>query len=356
MASSSYQCYEEIVSQADSWREAANEVDGKASDILQFFKRHQPTDILIVGCGSPFYLGESLQLSWQAALGVRCRVAPASELVLYPDAYLPPDLSSSPVLVVISRSGTTTETIWAVEAFQQQYSGRTLLISCAPDSPLDDRADISILIPGAHEKTVPQTRSFAAMALAAHMLGSLVAGDDALLDLLRSAVPHATRIIETFEPVAQEIGSQPVDHAFYMGSGPLYGIAREGALKMTEMSITTCSAYPFMEARHGPRSVIEEHTLLAGLLGQGAREHEARVMADFVGTSQPVSVALVPDADWETGDARYTIPVGVCWPDAIQGLAYLPVMHLMAYYRAVAKGVNPDTSRNLSIYVDLTGA
>jgi len=79
-------------------------------------------------------------------------------------------------------------------------------------------------------------------------------------------------------------------------------------------------------------------------------------MADFVGTSQPVSVALVPDADWETGDARYVVPVGLRWPDAIQGLAYLPVMHLMAYYRAVAKGVNPDTSRNLSIYVDLTGS
>jgi glucosamine--fructose-6-phosphate aminotransferase (isomerizing) len=194
------------------------------------------------------------------------------------------------------------------------------------------------------------------MALAGHMISGIVAGDEALLETLRGAAPQAARIIEAFEPVAHEIGSQPVNHAFYMGSGPLYGIAREGALKMTEMSITTCSAYPFMEARHGPRSVIEADTLLAGLFGQGARQHEAQVMADFVGTSQPVSVALVPDADWETGDARYVVPVGLRWPDAIQGLAYLPVMHLMAYYRAVAKGVNPDTSRNLSIYVDLTGS
>jgi glucosamine--fructose-6-phosphate aminotransferase (isomerizing) len=346
-----YKCYDEIVTQADAWQQAVDEVSQKTHLIKQFFHHHQPKDILIVGCGSPFYMGESINLYWQKILAVRCGVAPASELVLYPDSYLSKKENST-VLVVVSRSGATTETIWAAETFQKRYQGRTLLITCAPDSPLEKLADLSIFIPDGYEETVPQTRSFA-MYLAAQLIGALVANDDDVISALHGAPRHADRIINAWADLAEDIAEQDTNHAFYMGSGPLYGIAREGSLKMTEMSITTCSAHQFMEARHGPRSIIDEYTLLTGLFGNTATEHESKVMADFVGTSTPISVALTPTPDWKTGNARYHIPVNVIWPDAIQGLAYLPVMHLMAYHRAVVKDVNPDESRHLSIYVDL---
>lgn len=351
-----YQCYPEIISQQSAWQQAVDEVNGKVRAIHQFFAKNQPTDILFTGCGSPFYLGETIRLYWQAQTGVRCSVVPASELVQYSSSYLPPK-DSSPLLVVISRSGATTEAIWAADAFSEQHPERTMLISCAPGSPLDDRASLSILMPAGHEQTVPQTRSFAAMYLAAQMTGALIGGDDEMVSLLRKAPTDAGRIIAQWEGVAAEIGQQnDISHVFYMGAGPLYGVAREGALKMTEMSVTTCSAYQFMEARHGPRSIIDEHTLVTGLFGHAAPGHEARVVADIISTSNPVSVALTPTADWNTGGARHHIPVGVDWPDSVQGLAYLPILHLMAYYRAVARGVNPDTSRHLSIYVDLNEA
>ena len=352
MGNETYKCYDEIITQASAWQQAVDQVTRKESELRRFFTDHQPTDILVVGCGSPYYMGESVSVYWQAALGAHCRAVPASEVFLYPDAYLPgPDRST--VILVISRSGATTETIWAVEELQKHYPGRTLLISCAPDSPLDQIANLSVLIPDGYEQTVPQTRSFAAMYLATQLIGAMVADDAKVQMALRSAPASVPRIISEHEAVAERIGNQPIEHAFYMGSGPLYGIAREGALKMTEMTLTTCSAYPFMEARHGPRSIIESQTLVTGLFGQTARQHEAKVLADFVETSHPISVALTPDSSWSVSNVQYHVPVNLVWPDTIQGLAYLPVMHLMAYYRAVAKGVNPDTSRNLSIFVDL---
>ncbi len=348
-----FRCYDEIVTQHQAWQQAVDEVSTKASAIRKFFSDLQPTDILITGCGSPFYMAQSVATYWQTALRVRTRAIPASEIVQYSQAYLPP-ADASPVLVAISRSGATTEVIWALEAFERRYPGRVMAVSCAPGSPLDERSTLSVLIDSGHEQTVPQTRSFAAMYLAAQFIGALVGGQDEVVALLRHAPAHAERLIGQWEGTAQEIGGQSeINHAFYLGSGPLYGIAREGALKMTEMSITPCSAYQFMEARHGPRSIIDSHTLLTGLYGRTAPGHESKVMAEFVDTSGPLSVALTPSQDWKTGDVHYHIPVEVEWPDDILGLAYLPIMHLMAYYRAVACGANPDTSRHLSIYVDL---
>ena len=355
-SSQPYQCYHEIVTQATAWRQASEQVLANQPAIRHFFHDRQPSDILIAGCGSPYYLGESAVNYWQSALRTRCRTLPASELVQYEAAYLPPE-GGSPVLLLISRSGATTETIWAAERFEQRYPGRTMLVSCAPGSPLDQIAALSILIPDGLEQTVPQTRSFAAMYLAVQMIAALLAGQESVVDLLRQAPEAAERIIARWEGAAQRVaGEAGIDHAFYMGAGPLYGVAREGSLKMTEMTLTTCSAYTFMEARHGPRAILSAHTLLTGLFGRAAPAEEAKVMADFVGTDDPVSVALTPAEDWRTGGARYHIPVGLDWPDAILGLAYLPVLHLLAYYRAVAKGANPDVSRNLVQYIDLNEA
>jgi len=349
-----YTCYEEIKSQPTALQQTIDVVQEKSSQIKSYFDAQSPTDIIFVGCGSPFYLGESSATTWQTLLTTRARAVSASEVVQFPSAYDPP-ADSSPLMVVVSRSGATTETIWAAEAFTKKHPDRMLLIGCSEDSPLEAMAAHSILIPEAHETTVPQTRSFTAMYLAVQMLGAILADKQRIVDMLKQAPSEVNRIIDQWEGKASEIGSQiAINHAFYMGGGPLYGVAREGSLKMTEMSITTCSAYPFMEARHGPRSIIDEHTLLAGLFSTTAAKQEARVMADFIPASNPVSVAVTPNRDSDTGGATHHISVDLDWPDDILGLAYLPVMHLMAYYRAVGKGVNPDTSRNLDIFVELS--
>jgi glucosamine--fructose-6-phosphate aminotransferase (isomerizing) len=348
-----FRCYPEIITQSYAWRQAVDQVLAAQNNLRKFFRDRQPSDILIVGCGSPFYLGESAVISWQSALKTRCRTLPSSELVQFETSYLPPE-GSSPVLLLVSRSGATTETIRAAERFERRYPGRTLLVSCAPGSPLDQMAALSIVIPEGLETTVPQTRSFAAMYLAVQMVAALQSGDRALVEQLRAAPEVAERVIARWEGTAQEIaGEAGIEHAFYMGAGPLYGVARESSLKMTEMALTTCSAYTFMEARHGPRAIITENTLLTGLFGRAAPAEEARVMADFVYSDHPTSVALTPAQDWETGGARFHIPVDLDWPDTILGLAYLPVLHLLAYYRAVAKGVNPDLSRNLAQFIEL---
>lgn len=349
-----YKCYGEIKSQGAILRQALDDFTAVSQTLKRFIEEIQPTDIYFIGCGSPYYLGDSSALTWQTLLGVRARALPSAELFQYSNAYTLPS-SSSPFLIAVSRSGSTSETLWAVQQFEAQYPGRTLLITCTEDSPIGERATHSIVMPYAREDTMPQTKSFSAMYLAAQALGAIVSDNSELLELIDEVPVEVARIIVEHEAIAAEIGqNEHIDHAFYMGGGPLYGIAREGSLKMTEMTMTTCSAYPFMEARHGPQAILTPNTLMIGLLSKSATLQEAQVIKEFVETAAPLSVTLTGEQQQTSPMSQFHIPLSPSWPDHILGLGYLPILHLIAYYYAVQKGENPDLSRNVSFYVDLS--
>lgn len=349
-----HQCYPEIVGQHEAWQQAVKHVQAALPDLSQHMAALQPDEVIFLACGSPHFLGLSASLYWRHVLGIPARSILASELMLYPDIYLPPP-GKKPLVVVVSRSGATSEVRWALEKYEARFPGRTLFVGCAPDSPLAAQIEHKVLIPAAYEQTVPQTRSFASMFLATQLIAALIGGDSETAALLEGAPAHAQRVIAHYEEVAAEIASRPNLHnAFFLGSGPLHGVATEAALKMAEMSLTEAFSYPFLESRHGPRSLIDERTLVVGMFGQAGRQFEPAVITELIDDSQAHTVALTPSAAWDTGGAAVPIPVDCEWPDAIQGLSYLPVLHLLAYYRAISNGVNPDESRNLVPYVELS--
>ena len=348
-----YQCYFEIINQAEAWQEAVENVQAKSESIKAFFDEMDPGEIIFTGCTSPYYAGISSAAYWQSALGIHTKAVPCSELIQFPSSFYSTK-NGKPVLVVLSRSGKTTETLWAVEQFEKQFPGRTLLIGCLPNTPLEKMVPLNIMLPKAYEDTVPQTRSFAAMYLAAQMVGAIVSGQDKTLNALINAPAIVSRIIQSIEPtIASIYKDQDFQNIFYLGSGPFYGIAREGTLKMMEMTISNTICVPFMESRHGPRSLIDENSLVIGLYSRAGRGYEAKVMDELTRNHGAKTVAIIPDSSWETGEVSYKLPADCDWQDEILPVSYLPAIHLLAYYRALAKGVNPDTSRNLTAYIEI---
>jgi glucosamine--fructose-6-phosphate aminotransferase (isomerizing) len=348
-----YKCYSEIAGQSEAWQEAVEAVLAKAPAVKSFFEAIQPREIIFTGCTSPYYAGKSAAIFWQSALGMRAQAVPSSELILFPSAYYSFN-HKEPALVVLSRSGLTTETIWAVEEFEKRFPGRTLFIGCAPGSTLEKLAGVSIFLPKAYEDTVPATRSLAAMYLATLLVGASISAQDEIFNFLQNAPSVAEKIIRKAESTVQEINDQgDFNNIFFLGSGPLYGIALEATLKTLEMTLSNTISFPFLESRHGPRSLIDDQTLVVGLYSQAGLNYEAQVMTELTQNHHATTVAITPNLHWETGKVSYHIPVDIDWPDSILGLSYLPVIHWLAYYRAVAKQVNPDTSRNLTPYIEI---
>jgi glucosamine--fructose-6-phosphate aminotransferase (isomerizing) len=131
-----------------------------------------------------------------------------------------------------------------------------------------------------------------------------------------------------------------LNRLFFLGSGSHYGLACEAMLKMKEMSLTHSEAYQFLEFRHAPMSMVHDRTLIVGLVSSAALPHEVAVLAL---TPERLADGLV--------DYQLLLPAEL--NDWERGPLYLPVAQLIAYYRSVAKGLNPDLPHGLTAVVNL---
>ena len=345
----SYQCYEDIKSQASAWEAALAVVESRAEDLEKFFAE-KPSELLFAACGSPYYLGLANATLWRELLGLHVTVVPSSDIMLFPETVLP--TAGRPVLLIASRSGETTETVRAAETFAERFPGHTILIGCRSESRLGRLADLAIVIPEGNEVVIPQTRSFSSMYLAAQYLVALLDDDAELADALRRVPDLLPGMLDRWEPVVKRAAEADWDSAVFLGGGPLYGVAVEATLKLTEMSLSSAVAYHTLEVRHGPRSVIDERTLVVGLGSLRGAPYERQVLAELA-EETPHVLAFTPGDGWDLSELAAEIPLGGRIPDHALGLLYLPLLQLLAYHRALHKGVNPDESRNLTSYIEL---
>ena len=330
---------QEIVTQPEAWQEAIEKTVGHPEALYPFLDGSRDY-VVFTGCGSTYYLSLAAAALFQALTGRPARGVPGSELVLNGDTVLH---DGRPLLVAVSRSGATAETLRAVEAFRERTQGPVIAITTRGDRPLASAADYAVVLEKGQEESVVQTRSFAAMYVATVGLALLAARrDDMVASLAR--LPHVgQRLIEEVHDRARAEGERPTtERFFFLGSGILYGLAAEASLKMKEMSLSVSEPFHFLEFRHGPMSMVDERTTLVGLLSRRNREHEQAVLDEMADLGARV---------FSLADEEATVAFRSGLPEVLQGVLYLPPLQLMAYYRAVARGLDPDHPRHLSAVV-----
>lgn len=335
---SSYHTYNEIRSQPRAWQAALERASAallpRASDYAQ---------TLFTGCGSTYYLSLAAAALYQSLTGRPARAVPGGELLLNPQTAL---TDQPTLLVAISRSGTTTETVRAVERFQAQGRGHVVAIT-NDVTDLARMADTAIVIPEGQERSVAQTRSFASMYVAATVFGLRMAGDsDGLLDAMAGLPAAGERLLEGYAPLAQALGEDlNFDRFYFLGSGIRYGLACEVNLKMKEMTLTHSEPFHFLEFRHGPMSMVNQNAVVVGLLSEQNARHERAVLDEMQALGGTVLALGEEGAD-------VSFRSGV--PENLRGVLYLPVLQLMALYRSLAKGLDPDHPNNLTAVIELS--
>ena len=248
------------------------------------------------------------------------------------------------LLVAVSRSGTTTETVKAVEKFRAGRRGDVIAISNY-DEVLSRLADINIVIPKGQEESVAQTRSFASMYVALTAVCERMAGRGDLLDEMNRLPETGKRLMSKGESFAKQMGENlDFDRFYFLGSGICYGLACEVSLKMKEMTLTHSEPFHFLEFRHGPMSMVNEKAVVVGMLSDVNRLHEARVLAEM----RKLGATL---AGFGEKDAEVEFRSGI--PESVRGVLYLPVLQLMAFHRSLAKGLNPDRPNHLTAVIKL---
>ena len=287
---------DEIASQPVLWQEAI-ELLPQVRDVLPA----AGADVCIVGCGTSQYMARAAaHLREGRGLG-RTDVFAASEAPLG---------RRYDVLVAISRSGTTSE---VTSLLRHRIADRSVLLTAVPDGPVAAVADDVVALPFADEQSVVQTR-FATTAL---MLLRAHAGDPA-----DTAVADAGQALTVPLPVDPATVTQWT----FVGRGWTVGLADEAALKLREAAQAWTESYPALEYRHGPISVSGPGTVLWSF---GPLDPSIAAEARSVGATV-IDLPLDP-------------------------LAALVVAQRTAVQLALARGLDPDTPRNLSRSVVLSG-
>ena len=307
--------------------------------------------VLFTGCGSTHYLAVAGAALFQQFTGINARAYPASEIALLPDfVFLP---QSNPLLITISRSGETTETVQAVRVFRERTGNPVISVTCASGSTLAQNADLSFAIDAAQETSVAQTRSFASMLIVVEAISALLAGRDDL-DQLAGLSPVVARLLDEYSDLAKRLGEDPqIERFFFLGSGALYGIANEAMLKMKEMSLSYSEAFHFLEFRHGPMSMVDGHTLLVGCVSEEAHRQETAVLRQMQQRGAQILALTESDYSAELTESINVVRLASNLPAWARPVAYLPILQLMAYYHALARGQNPDQPANLDFVISL---
>jgi glutamine---fructose-6-phosphate transaminase (isomerizing) len=336
MSFEQFATYREIKSQTEAW--------GQALDVTNATRLPDVADyeqVIFTGCGSTYYLSLAAAALYQELTGCGARAVPAGELLLSSRTIL---TNQKTLLVAISRSGETTETLKAVEKFKSEKRGEVIVISNS-DEVLSRLADVNLVISKGQEESMAQTRSFTSMYVAATAFCVRMAGRRDLMERVSALPKSGEQLMSKYESFAKVIGENlTLDRFYFLGSGIRYGLACEVNLKMKEMTLTHSEPFHFLEFRHGPMSMVNENAAVIGMLSDVNRVHEAKVLSEMKMLGGTVTGFGEKDVDvqFESGI-----------PESVRGVLYLPVLQLMAFYRSVAKGLNPDRPNNLTAVVKL---
>ncbi|MBP7711037.1 MAG: glutamine--fructose-6-phosphate transaminase (isomerizing) [Gammaproteobacteria bacterium] len=308
--------------------------------------------VQIVACGTSYHAGLVARYWLEQLAGVRCDVEVASEF-RYRRHVVDPDT----LVVTISQSGETADTLAALRATREMGFGPSLALCNVPESSLVRESSLVLMTRAGPEIGVASTKAFTTQ-LTALLLLAVVLGrrrglsPEAEADVVRQllALPGQVEKALELDPIVARLAERFVDkhHALFLGRGFHYPVAMEGALKLKEVSYIHAEAYPAGELKHGPLALVDSsmpviavapndallEKLKSNLQEVRARGGQLYVFADaeagFV-SREDVHVMDVPAVGEWTAPIVYTVP-----------------LQLLAYHVAVQKGTDVDQPRNLA--------
>ncbi|MBD7908226.1 SIS domain-containing protein [Sporosarcina gallistercoris] len=334
--------YNEIKSQADQLQ--------RTYDLLREMKFDQNSvdQVLFTGCGTSFYLASSAAKIYQSVTGQLTAAVPASELFLHESTLIVP--GKKYLIVGISRSGTTSEIILALEHVKGKSDIQTLAVTCNSGTPMEDLADQVIALDHISEKSVVMTQSFTNMLFALQLYSAKQANSVEDLEQLK----RVPAIVQEALSDENNVKSLADDHSkqrfIFLGSGSYNGLAKEATLKLKEMTQTECESYSSLEFRHGPISIVDESTAVILLAQIETAAYDQELVKDIRSLGGHVLVVGPVVDKFETNEIiRLTDTIN----DRNRHAVYLPALQLIAYHRAISLGFDPDKPRNLTQVVKL---
>ena len=310
------------------------------------------SQVYIVACGSAYHVGMAAQYVIEDLAGLPVRVELASEF-----RYRKPLLDSDGLAVIISQSGETADSLAALRECKEKGI-RTLAIVNVVGSSIAREADHVFYTLAGPEISVATTKAYSTQLIASYVLAlqmALVRGKiseeqcESYIKELKTLPDKIGRIIEDKERLQWFASKQAnAKDIFFIGRGIDYAISLEGSLKMKEISYIHSEAYAAGELKHGTISLIEDGTLVIGVLTQP--ELYEKTVSNMVECRSRGAylMGLTTFGNYNIEDtADFTVYIPKTDPHFATSLAVIP-LQLLGYYVSVNKGLDVDKPRNLA--------
>ena len=308
--------------------------------------------IYIIACGSAYHVGMAAQYVFEDMVRVPVRVELASEF-----RYRNPILNPKALAIIISQSGETADSLAALRLCKENNI-RTLGIVNVVGSSIAREADNVFYTLAGPEISVATTKAYSTQLIASYALAiqfAKVKGTiseeqyAAYIKELETLPDKIQRIIDDKERIQWFASKQAnAKDVFFIGRGIDYAICLEGSLKMKEISYIHSEAYAAGELKHGTISLIEDGTLVIGVLTQPSLYEKTVSNMVECKSRGAYLMGLTTFGNYNIEDtADFTVYMPKTDPHFATSLAVIP-LQLMGYYVSVAKGLDVDKPRNLA--------
>ena len=308
--------------------------------------------IQIVACGTSYHAGLVARYWLEELAGIPCQVEIASEF-----RYRKRVTQPSTLLITVSQSGETADTLAALRGIRPGEFIASLAISNVDNSTLVRESDLAFLTKAGTEVGVASTKAFTTQ-LASFLSVTLALGrrngmkEDKEKEILSAldALPDAVSSVLKMDSQIRHLSAQFTrrNNVLFLGRGVYYPVAMEGALKLKEISYIHAEAYAAGELKHGPLALVDEDMPVVAIApGDQLIEKLRSNLEEVRARGGQLSVFADPNSGLESSSDLSVLMMPNCG-EFIKPIVYTVALQLLAYYVALNKGTDVDKPRNLA--------
>lgn len=308
--------------------------------------------VIMVACGTAFYACMTAKYWIEQLAGIPVEIDIASEF-----RYRNPPIGRNTLSIFVSQSGETADTLAALRHVATE--SRILSVVNVPESSIARESDIALPIHAGAEIGVASTKAFTCQLLVLIVLALKAARDRGRLSdntfsehlnalrsipgLVSQALAAADELEATGEKLAQ------AQDVLFLGRGPMYPLAMEGALKLKEISYIHAEGYASGELKHGPIALIDRNVPVIVMAPQDALfDKTVSNMQEVMARGGKIVLVTDRNGAATAGDGAWKVVEMPQTPDLVAPIVYAVPAQLLAYYTAIAKGTDVDQPRNLA--------
>jgi len=334
-----YKVEEELFAQHTSLRQTCAFLQGEEAAIKDFFAYSGFFSVTFTGCGLMYALCKSAELSLKVRGGLTTMSYAAGDLMLNMDYYR--DMLNGTLMIVPSRSGSSSEVLSAVQKARNSAGAQTIAITPTKNSKLSDVSDLVLEMPWILDETVCTTRTASNVYLTNLYLIGLLGGDTKLIEELNQAAKNQEGFIERYRAELEGIGQSGTwNKIMVVADGELAGLAQAGAIVTGRMCKIPTFHCNIMDMRHSLISLVDQHTLVIVVISplddvyQGILVHELHNRG-----AQIMTISSKQDNVFG-GDLNVTLPDYQNY--GVRGIPLLFSLQAIAFNKALSDGTNPD--------------